>query len=131
MQDRRLFLIPVGLSAENGCDWVGAQLRESVLHLRRFVVEHPKSARQFLKGLGLPLQELEVEVLDEHSKPLISNGWPAGWVQAAIPDCFPKRAVPQSLTPAPIWSVVLTSWAFEWSRSWAHRPLCWRSWLPD
>jgi 16S rRNA (cytidine1402-2'-O)-methyltransferase len=39
-----------------------------VLPLRRFVVEHPKSARQFLKTLGLPLPEIEFEVLDEHSK---------------------------------------------------------------
>ena len=68
MQDKTLFLIPVGLNAQSNCDWVGTQLRDSVLHLRRFVVEHPKSARQFLKGLGLPLQELELEVLDEHSK---------------------------------------------------------------
>jgi len=81
MDNRTLFLIPVGLSAENGCDWVGAQLRESVLHLRRFVVEHPKSARQFLKGLGLPLQELEVEVLDEHSKPADIERL-AGWLGA-------------------------------------------------
>jgi 16S rRNA (cytidine1402-2'-O)-methyltransferase len=69
MHDRTLFLIPVGLTAENGCEWVGTGLRRSVLPLRRFVVEHPKSARQFLKALGLPLQELEIEVLDEHSKP--------------------------------------------------------------
>jgi 16S rRNA (cytidine1402-2'-O)-methyltransferase len=68
MHDRTLFLIPVGLTAENDSDWVGTQLRQSVLPLRRFVVEHPKSARQFLKALGLPLQELEIEVLDEHSK---------------------------------------------------------------
>ena len=68
MQNRKLFLIPVGLAAENSGDWVGAHLRNAVLPLRRFVVEHPKSARQFLKTLGLPLQELEFEVLDEHSK---------------------------------------------------------------
>ena len=69
MQKRKLFLIPVGLAAENSGDWVGAHLRNAVLPLRRFVVEHPKSARQFLKTLGLPLHELVLEVLDEHSKP--------------------------------------------------------------
>jgi len=69
MQNRQLFLIPIGLTAESDHEWVGSQLRESVSHLRRFVVEHPKSARQFLKRLGLPLPELEIEVLDEHSKP--------------------------------------------------------------
>jgi len=65
---RKLFLIPVDLTPENSGFWVGARLRSAVLPLRRFVVEHPKSARQFLKALGLPLQELEFEVLDEHSK---------------------------------------------------------------
>ena len=68
MQKKKLFLIPVDLAMENSGDWVGAQLRNAVLPLRRFVVEHPKPARQFLKALGLPLQELEFEVLDEHSK---------------------------------------------------------------
>jgi 16S rRNA (cytidine1402-2'-O)-methyltransferase len=68
MRNRKLFLIPVDLTAENSGDWVGTNLRNAVLPLRRFVVEHPKSARQFLKTLGLPLQELEFEVLDEHSK---------------------------------------------------------------
>ena len=67
MQNKRLFLIPVGLAAEDSGDWAGAHVRNAVLPLRRFVVEHPKSARQFLKMLGLPLQELEFEVLDEHS----------------------------------------------------------------
>jgi len=68
MQNRKLFLIPVGLAAESSGDWVSAHVRSAVSPLRRFVVEHPKSARQFLKALGLPLQELELEVLDEHSK---------------------------------------------------------------
>ena len=68
MQNRKLFLIPVDLAAENSDDWVGAQMRNAVLPVRRFVVEHPKPARQFLKKLGLPLQELEFEVLDEHAK---------------------------------------------------------------
>jgi 16S rRNA (cytidine1402-2'-O)-methyltransferase len=67
MQNRKLFLIPVDLVPGNSDDWIGARVRNAVLPLRRFVVEHPKSARQFLKALGLPLQELEFEVLDEHS----------------------------------------------------------------
>ena len=69
MQNRKLFLIPVDLAAENSGDWAGTRLRDAVLPLRRFVVEEPKSARRFLKMLGLPLQELEFETLDEHSKP--------------------------------------------------------------
>jgi 16S rRNA (cytidine1402-2'-O)-methyltransferase len=68
MQNRKLFLIPVGLAPENFDDWVGARVRNAVLPLRRFVVENPKSARRFLKALGLPLQELVFEVLNEHSK---------------------------------------------------------------
>ena len=68
MQNKKLFLIPVGLAAGDSAEWAGAHLRNVVLPLRRFVVEHPKSARQFLKMIGLPLQELEFEVLDEHSK---------------------------------------------------------------
>ncbi len=69
MSNARLILIPVDLGgSENPVDWIGAQLREAVRPLRRFVVEHPKSARQFLKRLGMPLQELQLEVLDEHSK---------------------------------------------------------------
>ena len=77
----RLLLIPVGLAAESGHDWIGASLRDAVSPLRRFVVEHPKSARQFLKSLGLPLQELEFEVLDEHSKAHDLDRL-AGWLQA-------------------------------------------------
>ena len=68
MQIRKLFLIPVDLTSEHALDWIGAGLRNAVSPLRRFVVEHPKSARRFLKSLDLPLQELEMEVLDEHSK---------------------------------------------------------------
>jgi 16S rRNA (cytidine1402-2'-O)-methyltransferase len=68
MQNKKLFLIPVGLTTEDCASWTGPQLKSAVLPLRRFVVEHPKSARQFLKLLGLPLHELEFEVLDEHSK---------------------------------------------------------------
>ena len=68
MQKTKLFLVPVDLAPESSIDWVGSRLRNAVLPLRRFVVEDPKSARQFLKALGLPLQELELEVLDEHSK---------------------------------------------------------------
>ncbi len=68
MQNRKLFLIPVGLAPDHSDEWVGARLRNAVLPLRRFVVEHPKTARHFLKALGLPLQELAFEVLDEHSK---------------------------------------------------------------
>ena len=77
----KLYLIPVGLTAENGCDWIGAHGRATISVLRRFVVENPKSARQFLKTLGMPLQELEFEVLDEHSKPQDLDRL-AGWLES-------------------------------------------------
>ena len=63
----QLYLIPVDLDPGCGGDWIGPRLSTAVLTLRHFVVEHPKSARQFLKTLGLPLPELTLEVLDEHS----------------------------------------------------------------
>lgn len=65
----RLFLIPTDLASGTLEAWVGRQLRDAVKELRHFVVEHPKTARQFLKSLGLPLPELQLDVLDEHSKP--------------------------------------------------------------
>lgn len=69
MTKGRLFLIPTDLANGTLDAWVGARLREAVSELRYFVVEHPKTARQFLKSLGLPLPELQLDVLDEHSKP--------------------------------------------------------------
>ena len=63
----RLYLIPVDLTPGSTDNWIGTQLKTAVQTLRHFVVEHPKSARQFLKALNLPLPELSLEVLDEHS----------------------------------------------------------------
>jgi 16S rRNA (cytidine1402-2'-O)-methyltransferase len=68
-QKGQLYLIPVDLDPARPGDWIGTRLKTAVLALRHFVVEHPKSARQFLKTLGLPLPELTLEVLDEHSAP--------------------------------------------------------------
>jgi 16S rRNA (cytidine1402-2'-O)-methyltransferase len=64
-----LVLIPVDLGSEKAGEWVGPQLRKRVLSLRHFVAESPKSARHFLKALGLPVQELKIDTLDEHSTP--------------------------------------------------------------
>ena len=68
MSSGRLFLIPTDLASGTVDAWVGAHLKEAVASLRHFVVEHPKTARQFLKSLGLPLADLQLDVLDEHSK---------------------------------------------------------------
>lgn len=64
----QLYLIPVDLDPGRTGDWIGVRLKTAVQALRHFVVEHPKSARQFLKTLSLPLPELTLEVLDEHSR---------------------------------------------------------------
>ena len=65
----QLVLIPVDLGSEHAGSWVGPGLRERVQSLRHFVAENPKSARRFLKALGLPLQALQIDTLDEHSTP--------------------------------------------------------------
>jgi len=67
MENGQLYLIPVDLVAGATGDWIGKRLKTAVQALRFFVVEHPKSARQFLKALNVPLPELTLEVLDEHS----------------------------------------------------------------
>ena len=63
----QLYLIPVDLLVGDTGDWIGTRLKTAVQPLRFFVVEHTKSARRFLKALDLPLPELTLEVLDEHS----------------------------------------------------------------
>jgi 16S rRNA (cytidine1402-2'-O)-methyltransferase len=70
----RLILIPTDLAPGTAQAWAGAALRQAVAPLRRFVVEHPKAARQFLKSLGLVVQDLELHVLDEHSGPADVSG---------------------------------------------------------
>jgi 16S rRNA (cytidine1402-2'-O)-methyltransferase len=67
MEKGQLYLIPVDLVPGDTGDWIGTRLKTAVQALRFFVVENPKSARQFLKTLNLPLAELTLEVLDEHS----------------------------------------------------------------
>jgi 16S rRNA (cytidine1402-2'-O)-methyltransferase len=63
----RLILIPTDLAPGTAQAWAGAALRQAVAPLRCFVVEHPKTARQFLKSLGLVVQDLDLHVLDEHA----------------------------------------------------------------
>lgn len=67
-----LYLIPVPLG-EGGdiASVIPEQARQLAASLKTFVVEHPKSARQFLKltGTALPLQEIRMLTLDEHTRP--------------------------------------------------------------
>lgn len=64
-----LYLIPSNLHPGTAADWIGRQARDALARLRHFVVEHPRTARAFLKELDLPLQALEFRVLDEHTGP--------------------------------------------------------------
>jgi 16S rRNA (cytidine1402-2'-O)-methyltransferase len=62
-----LYLLPTDLHPGTSPAWAGAALRDTARRLRRFVVEHPKTARAFLKSLEVPLPEIRLDVLDEHS----------------------------------------------------------------
>jgi 16S rRNA (cytidine1402-2'-O)-methyltransferase len=67
----RVFCIPVPLSPEQAViDVLTARQIEQVRHIRHFVVEHPKTARLFLKQFGLyaPLQELSMVTFGEHER---------------------------------------------------------------
>ncbi len=65
-----LYLIPVPLG-EGDIDWmIPARVRECAAKLNRYVVEHPKAARRFLKQAGsTSLQHISMRVLDEHTRP--------------------------------------------------------------
>lgn len=64
-----LYLIPSPISEEN-IDWVlPAAVQQCIAELRYFIVEHPKTARQFLKQIGCKqsLQALHMQTLNEHT----------------------------------------------------------------
>jgi len=72
MKTGTLYLIPVPLGEGGDIDAViPAQARHLATTLKTFVVEHPKTARQFLKqtGTAVPLQEIRMLTLDEHTRP--------------------------------------------------------------
>ncbi|MDP2829194.1 MAG: SAM-dependent methyltransferase [Sulfuricellaceae bacterium] len=67
-----LYLIPVPLGEVADITLtIPAQARQVAATLHTFVVEHPKTARQFLKqtGTSLPLPEIRMLTLNEHSRP--------------------------------------------------------------
>jgi len=66
-----LYLIPVPLGPSAPQDSLHPDVLATVRPLRHFIVEQAKSARAFLKAAGtdLPLQELQLEELNEHSRP--------------------------------------------------------------
>lgn len=66
----KLYLIPTPIS-DSDMNWViPASVRASVQVLSCFIVEHPKTARQFLKQIAcrVPLQEIQLHILNTHSK---------------------------------------------------------------
>lgn len=66
-----LYLIPTPLG-EGDLDWtIPSAVRQCIANLRSYIVERPKTARHFLKQIGckLPLQQIEMQILDEHTKP--------------------------------------------------------------
>ena len=75
MKTGTLYLIPTPLDeradADNLAAVLPAAVGQHVHRLAHYIVEHPKTARQFLKlvGTALPLQEIDMQVLDEHTRP--------------------------------------------------------------
>ncbi len=72
MKTGTLYLIPVPLGEGGDLNAViPEQARRLAATLHTFVVEHPKTARQFLKqtGTAIPLQEIRTLTLDEHTRP--------------------------------------------------------------
>lgn len=72
MKTGTLYLIPVPLGEEGDIEaLIPQQARQLAASLHAFVVEHPKTARQFLKktGTAIPLQEIRMSTLNEHTRP--------------------------------------------------------------
>jgi 16S rRNA (cytidine1402-2'-O)-methyltransferase len=65
-----LYLIPAPLGLGDITWAIPPAVRQCVAGLGHFIVEHPKTARQFLKQIGcaLPIQTIKMEVLDEHTR---------------------------------------------------------------
>jgi 16S rRNA (cytidine1402-2'-O)-methyltransferase len=64
-----LYLIPTPLGNGPIDALLPAQVQRVARELRHFIAERPKTARAFLKSVGvqIPLNEIRVEVLDEHT----------------------------------------------------------------
>jgi 16S rRNA (cytidine1402-2'-O)-methyltransferase len=65
-----LYLIPAPLGLGDIAWAIPPAVRQHISGLGHFIVEHPKTARQFLKQIGciLPIQTIKMEVLDEHTR---------------------------------------------------------------
>ncbi len=63
----KLYLIPTSLSNRPLVDELKSSDIEIVEKLSHFIVETPKTARAYLKGMDIVLQQLDMQILDEHS----------------------------------------------------------------
>ena len=63
-----LYLIPTSLSKASLGEVLSKKDLGIVKGLKYFIVETPKVARAHLKDMGMVLQELDMAILDEHSK---------------------------------------------------------------
>jgi 16S rRNA (cytidine1402-2'-O)-methyltransferase len=65
-----LYLIPAPLGLGDIAWAIPPAVRQCIAGLGHFIVEHPKTARQFLKQIDciLPIQTIKMEVLDEHTR---------------------------------------------------------------
>ncbi|SFN27789.1 SAM-dependent methyltransferase [Nitrosospira briensis] len=70
MSSGTLYLIPAPLGNGDIAWTIPAAVRQHIAELGHYIVEHPKTARQFLKQIGcvLPLQKISMQVLDEHTQ---------------------------------------------------------------
>lgn len=70
MSPGTLYLIPVPLGPVAPATGLTAEVLTAIRPLTHFVVENAKSARAFLKAAGtdLPLQDLKLEELNEHTR---------------------------------------------------------------
>lgn len=70
MHPGTLFLIPAPLGEVDFAEIIPAHVQQHIAELEYFIVEHPKTARQFLKQIGgmRPLQEISMQVLNEHTR---------------------------------------------------------------
>lgn len=66
----KLFLIPAPLGDSALAEIIPINVQQRIAGLKYFIVEHPKTARLFLKQIGCvrPLQEIQMQVLNEHTR---------------------------------------------------------------
>jgi len=64
----KLYLIPTSLSKRPLKDELKKSNLDIIREIKYYIVETPKIARAHLKDMGIVLQELDMRILDEHSK---------------------------------------------------------------